>query len=152
MDDKEARRLVERYAPAGYTEAMKQLKSRFGRAAAVYPQLVEELVTRSRYDYSQESMHQVLERTQLVLASMDKVGGKSIEQLAVALVVRDFDTEVEKEWIKHIGDEDKLPGIDTSIKFVEPLSYNLARKKKSLSASATINNISRIPVIRPDGV
>ena len=136
MDDQEARRLIERYSSAGFEEAMKQLKSRYGRPAAVYPQLVEELVARNRYDYSQESMHQILEHSQLVLAAMDKVNGKTIEQLTVALVVRDFDNELEKEWVKHLGDEDKLPDMDTLLEFIKPLSHNLSRKKKVLSAVA----------------
>ena len=136
MDDREARRLVERYSSAGFEEAMKQLKSRYGRPAAVYPQLVEELVARNRYDYSQESMHQILECSQLVLAAMDTVNGKTIEQLTVALVVRDFDNELEKEWVKHLGDEDKLPDMDTLLQFIKPLSHNLSRKKKILSAAA----------------
>ena len=136
MDDREARRMIERYSSAGFDEAMKQLKSRYGRPAAVYPQLVEELVARNRYDNSQESMHQILERSQLVLAAMDKVNGKTTEQLTVALVVRDFDNELEKEWVKHLGDEDKLPDMDTLLEFIKPFSHNLSRKKKVLSAAA----------------
>ncbi len=83
MEDREAKRLVERYSQAGYDEAMIQLKCRYGRPASVYPQLVEEFTARCRYDYSQEAMHQILERTELVLSSMKKVRGRSINKLAV---------------------------------------------------------------------
>ena len=114
---------------------MKQMKLMYGRPAAVYPQQVEELVARNRYDYSQESMHQILECSQLVLAATNKVNGKTIEQLTVALVVHDFDNELEKEWVKHLGDEDELPDMDTLLQFIKPLSHNLSRKKKVLSAA-----------------
>ncbi len=139
MEDREEKKLVERYSPSGFDEAaMKQLKARFGRAAAVNPALVEELVTRSRYDYSQESMFQILDRTKLVLNAMNKIGGKTIEQFSVALVARDFDHELKKEWIRHVGDVETLPGLDTLVKIVEPLSRNLSRKRKSLSATSSV--------------
>ena len=50
MQDPAAKELVESYAPAGYDTAMKQLKERYGRAAAVYPKFVEDLVSRGRYE------------------------------------------------------------------------------------------------------
>ncbi len=55
---------------------------------------MEELLSRNRYDYSQESMLLASDRTQRLLTAMEKIGGKDIEALAVALVIRDCDGEV----------------------------------------------------------
>ena len=90
-------------------------------------------------------MHQILERTELVLSRMEKVKGRSINKLAVALITRDFDSELEKEWARHIGDAEELPELENLLKFVRPLSYSLARKKKSLSAAApTFKLVSKL--------
>ncbi len=40
---------------------------------------------------------------------MDKFGGKDIEALAVALVLRDRDEEVRNEWARHLSTDDKIP-------------------------------------------
>jgi len=48
--DRDAKRLVNDYAAEGFDSAFKQLKDRYGRASVIYPQLVEELLARNRYD------------------------------------------------------------------------------------------------------
>ena len=136
MTDREARKVVNDYASEGFDVAFQQLRDRYGRASTIYPQLVEELITRNRYDYSQESMLQALDRTQRVLSAMDKIGGKNIEALAVALVLRDCDEEVRKEWARHLGTEDKIPVLEDFVKFAAPLSHHLPRKSKAPNPGA----------------
>ncbi len=136
MLDRDAKKLVNDHAAEGYDAAFKQLKDRCGRSSVIFPQLVEELLSRNRYDYSQESMLLALDRTQRLLTAMEKIGGKDIEALAVALVIRDCDDEVRKEWAKHLGPTDKIPVLDDFVKFASPLSHNLPRKNKSLNGAA----------------
>ncbi len=90
MTDREARKVMNDYASKGFDVAFQQLRNRYGRASTIYPQLVEELINRNRYDYSQESVLQALDCTQRVLSAMDKIGGKNIEALEVALVLREW--------------------------------------------------------------
>ncbi len=130
MTDPAAKELVETYSSSGYDCALKQLKERYGRASSIYPKYVEQLVTRSKYEYSQDSMHSIIRRVEHTIDSMAKVKGNTLGQVAVALVVRDFNEELAKEWAKHLGPEDKLPDVPEFIAFIKPLSHNLPSKPK----------------------
>jgi len=134
MLDPGAKELVQNYSPAGYDITLAQLKERYGRATAVYPTYVEELVSKSRYEYSQDSMMAIIRRVEHTLDAMEKLKGKSIGQLAVALVVRDFDNELAKEWAKHLGSSDAIPDAKQLLDFVKPLSHTLPSKPKSISS------------------
>ncbi len=126
--------------PLDTSEAMKQLESRYGRPSAIYPTLVEELTSREQYDYMQDAMHSIMEKLQ-ILSSMKKIKGCSIEQLTVAMIVRDFNEELHKEWVKHIGSKEDLPNVESLLKFIEPLSFNLDKRTKS--SSHVVNTLSK---------
>ncbi len=140
MIDPAAKELVDSYSSAGYDTALQQLKERYGRSSAIYPKYVEELVTRHRYEYSQDSMSHILKRVEHTLEAMAKINGKTIEQFAVALVVRDFDEELSKEWAKHLGSSDVIPDSKMLLDFVRPLSHNLPSKPSKSSASHHIKS------------
>ena len=75
-------------------------------------------------------MVNIIKRVEHTLDSMAKIKGKTIEQLAVALVVRNFDDELSKEWAKHLGSSDDIPDTKQLLEFVRPLSHNLPTKVK----------------------
>ncbi len=135
MTDPSARELVEDYSSTGYDSVLKQLKDRYGRASAIFPRYVEDLVTRARYSYTQESMMQIIKRVEHTLEAMAKVKGATIGQVAVALAIRDFDDELAKEWAKHLGPSDQIPDVADLMKFVRPLSHNLPSKPKFTTSS-----------------
>ncbi len=110
--------------------ALEQLKEIYGRSSIIYPKYIEELVSCHRYDYSQDSMTHIIRRVEYTLDCMDKISGKIIEQLATALVVRDFDEELSKEWARHLGSLDKIPDTKQLLDFIRPLSHNLPAKTK----------------------
>ena len=143
MLDPVAKDLVESYAPAGYDVALQQLKDRYGRASAIYPKYVEELITRGRYEYSQESMVAIIRRVEHTLDAMAKIKGKTMEQLTVALVVRDFDDELAKEWAKHLGPSDAIPDSKQLIDFIRPLSHNLPVKTSKQSSTSHYQTSSK---------
>ncbi len=130
MMDPSAKELVNTYASSGYETALKQLKERYGRNSVIYPKYVEDLVARSRYEYDQESMTNIIRRVEYNLDGMDKIGAKTIEQMVVALVVRDFNEELHKEWARHLGSSDKIPDREKLMEFVRPLSHNLPARSK----------------------
>ncbi len=53
----------------------------------------------------------MISRSHKVLEEMNDINGKDIEMLAVALVVKDMNAEVRKEWQKFLGNKDDLPNI-----------------------------------------
>ncbi len=65
-----------------------------------------------------------------IKGALDKI---TIEQLATALVVRDFDEELSKEWARHLGSLDKIPDMKQLLDFIRPLSHNLPAKTKPAS-------------------
>ena len=56
MLDHGAKKLVEDNASDGYKAAMEQLRTRYGRASVVFPQLVDELVAKNRQQYGLSTM------------------------------------------------------------------------------------------------
>ncbi len=120
MMDPSAKELINTYTSSGYESALKQLKERYGRSSVFYPKYVEYLVARSRYEYDQESMTNIIRRVKYNLDAMDKIGAKTIEQMVVALVVRDFNEELHKEWASHLGSSDKIPDREKLMEFVRP--------------------------------
>lgn len=64
----------------------------------LYPPLVDEFVESVRIDYSQESMKIILDKAKRVLSGMDKIGGKDMVTLTVALLLRNCDSEFHTEW------------------------------------------------------
>ncbi len=145
MEDAESKKLVLNACCGGYDEALEQLKLTYGRKTIIYPYLVEELVKKERYDCSRESMRMILDRAKRVLTDMDKMGGRNIDLLAVALVVKDFDTELQTEWSKHLGSEDELPSLKKLVDFVTPLAHNLPRKTRSTGNYKSYQKFSTVP-------
>ncbi len=137
MEDPAAKELVGKFSqgPSGYDTAMEQLRLRYGRASVIYPTYVKELIQRDNYDYTQDSMLRVIDRTRHLLDAMENIKGNTLSQVAVALVVMDFNEELSKEWAKHLGSDDKLQNVDDLMKFITPLSHNLPSKSTSASIS-----------------
>ncbi len=132
MLDQEAKKLVNSSYSLGYEGALEQLQLTYGRKTNIYPQLVEEFLARTKYDYSRESMRLILDRTRRVLNDMEKLEGRNLDIFAVSMVTRDFDQELLTEWTKHLGEEDKLPTLDELVKFVTPLSHHLPRLTRAV--------------------
>ena len=130
MEDRQIKSLVDKFAqgPSGYDTAMEELRICYGRA---FPTYVKELVQPDTYDYTQESALRVLDRTQHLIAAMEKLKGATLSQVAVALVVMNFDEEMSKEWSKHLGYADTIPKVEELVKFITPLTRNLPSKKTS---------------------
>ncbi len=94
MLDQEAKKLVNSSYSLGYEGALEQLQLTYGRKTTIYPQLVEEFLARTKYDYSRESMRLILDRTRRVLNDMEKLEGRNLDIFAVSMVTRDFDQEL----------------------------------------------------------
>ncbi len=137
MEDPAAKGLVRKFSqgPSGYDTAMEQLRLRYGRASVIYPTYVKELIQRGNYDYTQDSMLRVIDRKRHLLDAMEKIKGNTLSQVAIALVLMDFNEELSKEWAEHLGSDDKLPNVDNLMKFITPLSHNLPSKSTSASTS-----------------
>ncbi len=121
MVDAEARKMVLSCYTSRYTEAMDELEANYGRKAVIYPLLMEEMLKREKIDYTAEGMRSAIARTKTILDEMEQIEGKDMELFAVALAVRDFDSETKTEWSKHLKEADELP-LDTFLEFVKPLS------------------------------
>ncbi len=136
MEDRQIKSLVDKFAqgPSGYDTAMEELRICYGRA---FPTYVKELVQPDTYDYTQESALRVLDRTQHLIAAMEKLKGATLSQVDVALVVMDFDEEMSKEWSKHLGSSDTIPKVEELVKFITPLTRNLPSKKTSAPPTAS---------------
>ncbi len=72
-------------------------------------------------------MLNVGDRTKKMLEDMEKIDGKNIEFLTVAMAIRDFDSETRTEWLKQLSSVDELPTLEKFLEFVTPLSRNLPR-------------------------
>ncbi len=77
----------------------------------------------------------IIWRVDHTLDAMSKIKGKSIEQLAFAIVVRDFDDEVAKEWANYLGSSDAIPDSKQLLEFIRPLLHNLPVKTSKQSSS-----------------
>lgn len=86
--------------------------ARYGRASVVFPQYVDEVVTRGHYGYSRDAVIRILSRTSHVIDSMAKIKGDS---------------------------EDVLPTVDDMVKFVTRLSHNLPAIASSQSDTNSPN-------------
>ncbi len=148
MDDGDARNVVLGCYSTVYDAAMTELQANYGRKTIIFPQLVDELVKRDKYDYSRESMKLMMDRSQRVLMEMDKLEAKNIEMLTVALIVKDFDSELLTEWTKHLGSDDKLPTLKTFTDFVTPLSHNLPKRGRNIAAPKWQHR-QQIPTVTP---
>ena len=73
MENAEAKKIVLDCHASGYAAAMVELQSNYGKKSVIFPQLVDELVKRDKYDYSRESMKMIIDRTQRVLGEMEKL-------------------------------------------------------------------------------
>ncbi len=135
MKDSDARKLVLNSCSDGYEGALEQLKMTYGRKTVIYPQLVDEFLKKEKYDCSRESMKLILDKTKRLLSEMEKIGGRNIDTLAVALTVKEFDMELMTEWSKHLGSNDELPTLEKLIEFVTPLSHNLPRLSRNVYQS-----------------
>ncbi len=80
MEDPAAKELVGKFSqgPSGYDTAMEQLRLRYGRASVIYLTYVKELIQRGNYDYGQDSMLRVIDRTLHLLDVMEKIKGNTL--------------------------------------------------------------------------
>ncbi len=83
----------------GFDAAMESLNIAYGRKNVLYPLLIEEF-PRQKYDYSQESMWQILDKSERLAQDLIKIGGDSIQNLLAAIIIRDFDPELQTELTK----------------------------------------------------
>ncbi len=135
MKCEDARQTVLSCQTAGYTAAMEELRATYGRRIIIYPMLVEQLTKKQKHDYSYDGVKEMIMRTDKVLMEMDEIGGKHIETLAVALAVRDMDTELKKEWLRQLKCDDRLSTLSDLKDFAVPLMHNLEKRKTLQSYS-----------------
>ncbi len=124
----EAKEMVLNFQVAGYTAAMEELQENYGKKSVIYLILVEQLIQRQRYDYTTDGMKEMIRRSHKVLEEMNDIDGKDTEMLDVALVVKDMDAEVRKEWQKFLGNKDDLPNISDLKNFAMPLAKHLDKR------------------------
>ncbi len=129
MKCEDARQTVLSCQTAGYTAAMEELRATYGRRIIIYPMLVEQLTKKQKHDYSYDGVKEMIMRTNKVLMEIDEIGGKHIETLAVALAVRDMDTELKKEWLRQLKCDDRLSTLSDLKDFAVPLMHNLEKRK-----------------------
>ncbi len=121
----ESKEMVLNCQVAGYMAAMEELQENYGKKSVIYLILVEQLIQRQRYDYTTNGIKEMISRSHKILEEMNDIDGKDIEMLAVALVVKDMDAEVRKEWQKFLGNKDDLPNISDLKNFAMPLAKHL---------------------------
>ncbi len=131
MDDEVARQIVLDNYSSGMTTALEELQAAYGRKSVIYPLLIEDLLKREKIDYTADGMRNAIDRTKKILEDMERIDGKDIEFLTVAMAIRDFDSETRTEWLKQLSSADELPTLEKFLEFVTPLSRNLPRRSKS---------------------
>ena len=128
---------VEQYGrgPDGFNSAMEALRIRYGRATVVFPVYVKEMIQQDCYEYTQDSMLRILDRTKHLEAAMKSIKGNTLSQVMVQLAVMNFNDELNKEWTKFRAGKDDIPDLDQLVKFVEPLSHTLPFQQQAASAT-----------------
>ncbi len=130
MDDEVARQIVLDNYSSGMNTALEELQAAYGRKSVIYPLLIEDLLKREKIDYTADGMRNAIDRTKKILEDMERIDGKDIEFLTVAMAIRDFDSETRTEWLKQLSSADELPTLEKFLEFVTPLSRNLPRRSK----------------------
>ena len=101
----------------------------------LFPMYIKEMIQQDRYEYTQDSMLRILNRTKHLEAAMKSIKGNTLSQVLVQLAVMNFNDELSKEWTKFRANKDDITDLDQLVKFVEPLSHTLPFQQQAASAS-----------------
>ena len=132
---------VEQYGhgPDGFNSAMEALQIWYGRATIEFPVYVKEMIQQDRYEYTQDSMLRILDRTKHLEAAIKSIKDNTLSQVKVQLAVMKFNDELIKECR---ASKDDITDLDQLVRFMEPLSHTLP-----FAASAASNN-SKVRTVR----
>ncbi len=73
-------------------------------------------------------MWQILDKSERLAQDLIQIGGDNIQNLLAAIIIRDFDPELQTEWTNQLGKEELL-SLDKLNEFITPLAHNLPKKK-----------------------